>query len=262
MGTLNTYLKWSNKLENTSKKSENATPKFLKLFFGPKMVITLDSWWSIFSCLSWHLLTPWIWTCANTMIPLRPSWGNSPAKLCLTSAFPWSDQCRKASSPPRGWAGSPTKKGSEIIGPNRSWEHLIETTNPHAFFQTHVEEGFLQNNEKRTGDAGSHWTPLLQNTLGWHSSWTILWDTLLWHSSGILLWDTFVGHSCETFLPDTFVAHSGKTLSLNTLKRSWKTLWLDTLAWHIWNTSQYYFVLQTLRTVPHSTTLFCKPYTE
>ena len=163
------------------KKSKNATPKFLKLFFGPKMVITLDSWWSIFSCLSWHLLTPWIWTCANTMIPLRPSWGNSPAKLCLTSAFPWSDQCRKASSPPRGWAGSPTKKGSEIIGPNRSWEHLIETTNPHAFFS----------NSRRRRVPTEQWKANRR-------CWIALNTTLAEHSWLTLFLDNLVGHSFVT----------------------------------------------------------------
>ena len=35
-------------------------------------------------------------------------------------------------------------------------QNLIEATNPNAFLKTHVEEGFLQNNEKQTGDARSH----------------------------------------------------------------------------------------------------------
>ena len=158
-----------------------------------------------------------------------------------------------------------------------------------SFLKTHVEEGFLQSNEKRTGDARSHKKPLLQNTLAWHSSRTIVWDTLWWHSCGILLWGTLLGHfygtllwdtlawhSCSTLLWHTLVKHSLSlspslplSLSLsqysetlwNTLKHSCKTLLLDTLAWHIWNTSQYYFVLQSVHTVPHSTTLNCKSCT-
>ena len=138
------------------------------------------------------------------------------------------------------------------------------------FLKVHVEEGFLQNNEKRTGDARSHSKPLLQNTLAWHSSRTIVWtllrdtlvaySTLVGHSCGTLLRDTLVKHSCGTLLLDTLVAHSGKThsLSLNTLKHSCKTLLLDTLAWHIWSASQYYFVLQSVHAVNHSTTFYCK----
>ena len=41
---------------------------------------------------------------------------------------------------------------------------LIETANPNAFLKIYVEEGFLQNNEKRTGDVRSH----LKTTLAEH----------------------------------------------------------------------------------------------
>ena len=67
-------------------------------------------------------------------------------------------------------------------------KNLIETTNPNAFLKVHVEEeGFLHNkkNEQEVFDRIKK--PLLQNTLAWHSSWTIVWDTLAWHSCGTLL---------------------------------------------------------------------------
>ena len=85
------------------------------------------------------------------------------------------------------------------------------------FLNSSRRKRFLQDSAKRTGDVWSHYKPLLP--------------------------DTLARHSCGTLC---------KTLSLNTLKHSCKTLLLDTLAWHTWNTSQYYFALQRVHTEPHS----------
>jgi hypothetical protein len=80
-------------------------------------------------------------------------------------------------------------------------------------------------------------------------------------------------------LLDTLVAHSGKTLTLNTLKQTCKTLLLDTLVGHSClthlehlavllcttqrpqSTSQYYFIPQFLHRVIPSTSLYCKSCT-
>ena len=90
------------------------------------------------------------------------------------------------------------------------------------FFKAHVEEGFLQNNEKRTGDARSHLKPLFAE----HSRLTLFSDNRVGHSFVTLLWhtlvgqDTFMGHSCETLLPDTLARHPCGTLWSNTLSLS------------------------------------------
>ena len=151
-----------------------------------------------------------------------------------------------------------------------------------------VEEGFLQNNEKRTGDArwnkkNNSCKTLLLDTLLGQSCGTLWGDTLVAYSCGALLWDTFMGHSCETLLPDTLVAHAGKTHSLSILwstlvRHSCWTLLLDTsetprsttlyykastqyltvlhYTGNAQSNSQYYFVLQSLHKALPSTTLY------
>ena len=76
------------------------------------------------------------------------------------------------------------------------------------------------------------------NTLSWHSCWTLLLDTLAGHSCWTLLLDILAWHSCWTLFLDTLPWHSCWTLWTG---HSWQdtparhscwTFLLDTLAGH------------------------------
>ena len=174
---------------------------------------------------------------------MKPWLRNSSLKK-IQSTGPWEGPIHCSRFVPRvhkrstffqSWSWSQEKNATEATNPtavSKSWRRRSVPTEQ---WQEMLDR--IKSNSCRT--------LLLDTPLG---QWcgTLLRDTLVAYSCKALLWDTFMGHPCEILLPDTLVAHSGKTLSLNTLKHSCKTLLLGTSGTPRGTTSTLYYEASTL----------------